>query len=50
MKDARPEMADMRTLVIVGTSQTRIIERQGAAPLSIPQGPLSHEAATPSPL
>ncbi len=32
LKDARPDMADMRTLVIVGTSQTRIIERQGAAP------------------
>ena len=28
-----PEMADMRTMVIVGSSQTRIIERCGAAPL-----------------
>ena len=38
----RPEMADM-LLVIVGTSQTRIIERQGAAPFVYTHGPLSHE-------
>lgn len=28
--DATPEMADMRTLVIVGSKQTRLIERDGA--------------------
>ncbi|MBZ5488972.1 precorrin-3B C(17)-methyltransferase [Halomonas aquamarina] len=28
--DATPEMADMRTLVIVGSKQTRLIERSGA--------------------
>ena len=27
LSDARPEMADMRTLVIVGSSQTRCIRR-----------------------
>ncbi|WP_421708680.1 precorrin-3B C(17)-methyltransferase [Algihabitans sp.] len=32
LQDARPELADMRTLVIVGSSQTRLIER--------PAGPL----------
>ncbi len=30
LTDARPEMADMRTMVIVGSSQTRIIKRSGA--------------------
>lgn len=30
LTEARPEMADMRTMVIVGSSQTRIIERNGA--------------------
>lgn len=30
LKDATPEMADMRTIVIVGSSQTRVIERNGA--------------------
>lgn len=29
LKDATPEMADMRTLVIVGSRQTRLIERDG---------------------
>lgn len=29
LQDARPELADMRTLVIVGSSQTRLIERPG---------------------
>lgn len=28
-----PDMADMRTMVLIGSSQTRIIERCGAAPL-----------------
>lgn len=32
LSDARPEMADMRTVVILGSSQTRLIQR--------PQGPL----------
>ena len=30
LSDATPEMADMRTVVLVGSSQTRIIERRGA--------------------
>lgn len=30
LQDCTPEMADMRTVVIVGSSQTRIIERDGA--------------------
>ncbi|MFZ5964810.1 precorrin-3B C(17)-methyltransferase [Thalassococcus sp. BH17M4-6] len=30
LPDARPEMADMRTMVIVGSSTTRIITRDGA--------------------
>ncbi len=30
--EAQIEMADMRTLVILGSSQTRLIEREGAAP------------------
>ena len=37
---ARPEMADMRTVVIVGSSQTRMIQRDGAplvyTPRSVP--------------
>jgi len=37
---ATPEMADMRTMVIVGSSQTRVIERDGApivyTPRSVP--------------
>lgn len=40
LPDATPEMADMRTMVIVGSSQTRIIERNGApfvyTPRSVP--------------
>ncbi|AQU82792.1 MULTISPECIES: precorrin-3B C(17)-methyltransferase [unclassified Halomonas] len=31
--EATPEMADMRTLVIVGSQQTRLIEREVGAPL-----------------
>ncbi|MEP1766525.1 MAG: precorrin-3B C(17)-methyltransferase [Sulfitobacter sp.] len=38
---ARPEMADMRTMVLVGTSATRIIQRDGApfvyTPRSVPE-------------
>ncbi|WP_447957700.1 precorrin-3B C(17)-methyltransferase [Vreelandella sp. EE7] len=30
LREANPEMADMRTLVIVGSRQTRLIERSGA--------------------
>jgi len=41
LPDARPEMADMRTMVLVGTSATRIITRDGApyvyTPRSVPQ-------------
>jgi precorrin-3B C17-methyltransferase len=29
LAQATPEMADMRTMVIVGSSQTRVIERPG---------------------
>ena len=32
VKKASPEMADMRTLVLVGTSKTRLIERTGQIP------------------
>lgn len=32
LPDCRPEMADMRTVVIVGSSATRIIDRPGGAP------------------
>ena len=35
--EARPEMADMRTMVIVGSSQTRIIDRSGAPILYTPR-------------
>ncbi len=35
--EARPEMADMRTMVIVGSSQTRIIDRVGAPILYTPR-------------
>ena len=41
LPDARPEMADMRTMVIVGSSRTRIIPRDGMpfvyTPRSVPQ-------------
>ena len=33
LKDAKPEMADMRTVVLVGSSQTRLIQRQNRPPL-----------------
>lgn len=33
LNQTTPDMADMRTMVIVGSSKTRIIERCGAAPL-----------------
>ncbi|MET0361286.1 MAG: precorrin-3B C(17)-methyltransferase [Sphingobium sp.] len=33
LRDATPDMADMRTMVIVGSSQTRLIERSGVAPI-----------------
>ena len=40
LPDATPEMADMRTVVIVGSSQTRVIARTGApyvyTPRSVP--------------
>lgn len=32
LRDATPEMADMRTVVLVGSSLTRMIDRDGAAP------------------
>jgi precorrin-3B C17-methyltransferase len=37
LRDATPEMADMRTMVIVGSSQTRLIERSGAPILYTPR-------------
>ena len=33
LKDATPEMADMRTVVLLGSSLTRLIERPGRTPL-----------------
>lgn len=43
LPDATPEMADMRTMVIVGASNTRIIPRNGApivyTPRSVPKVP-----------
>ncbi|MFC6689451.1 precorrin-3B C(17)-methyltransferase [Jhaorihella thermophila] len=33
LAEARPEMADMRTVVIVGSSLTRLVDRDGAAPI-----------------
>lgn len=32
LSEAQPEMADMRTVVLVGSSLTRVIERDGGAP------------------
>ncbi|WP_294352616.1 precorrin-3B C(17)-methyltransferase [uncultured Sphingomonas sp.] len=37
LPDARGEMADMRTMVIVGSSRTRVIERAGAPILYTPR-------------
>lgn len=37
LNEATPDMADMRTLVIVGTSHTRIITRQGAPIIYTPR-------------
>jgi len=30
LPECRPEMADMRTVVLVGSSRTRVIAREGA--------------------
>jgi len=39
LADADPEMADMRTLVLIGSPETRLIERPGARPwLYTPRG------------
>lgn len=38
LPDARPEMADMRTMVIIGSSQTRIIARPGGDIVYTPRG------------
>ncbi|MFT4961013.1 MAG: precorrin-3B C17-methyltransferase [Paracoccaceae bacterium] len=40
LTEARPEMADMRTVVIVGSSLTRIIERDGAPIVYTPRSVL----------
>ena len=37
LREARPEMADMRTVVIVGSSRTRIIAREGGPILYTPR-------------
>ncbi|MEM7318752.1 MAG: precorrin-3B C(17)-methyltransferase [Pseudomonadota bacterium] len=37
LADATPEMADMRTIVIVGSSRTRLVERQGKPILYTPR-------------
>jgi precorrin-3B C17-methyltransferase / cobalt-factor III methyltransferase len=41
LTEARPEMADMRTMVIVGSSQTRIINRNGAPIVYTPRSVLT---------
>ena len=41
LKDATPEMADMRTMVIVGSSATRIIEREGMPLIYTPRSVVS---------
>lgn len=41
LTEARPEMADMRTMVIVGSSQTRIIKRNGAPIVYTPRSVLT---------
>ncbi|NNE82313.1 MAG: precorrin-3B C(17)-methyltransferase [Silicimonas sp.] len=33
LQDARPEMADMKTVVLLGSSQTRLVQREGMAPI-----------------
>jgi precorrin-3B C17-methyltransferase len=33
LSDATPDMADMRTMVLVGSRQTRLIPRENAAPI-----------------
>lgn len=38
LPEARPEMADMRTMVIIGSSQTRIIDRPGTPLIYTPRG------------
>ena len=37
LRDAAPEMADMRTLVIVGSSRTRLVDRPGSPILYTPR-------------
>ena len=41
LAEARPEMADMRTMVLIGSSATRLIERDGTpfvyTPRSVPE-------------
>jgi precorrin-3B C17-methyltransferase len=33
LRDAKPDMADMQTVILIGTSETRLIERpEGAVP------------------
>jgi precorrin-3B C17-methyltransferase len=39
LSQTTPEMADMRTMVIVGSSRTRIIERDGAPIIYTPRSP-----------
>lgn len=46
LQDARPELADMRTLVIVGSSQTRLIERPGGPLVYTPRS-VTVSAGTP---
>jgi len=52
LADARPEMADMRTVVIVGSSLTRVIERAGSpwvyTPRSAPPESASADLASAS--
>ena len=43
LADADPGLADMATLVIIGSSETRIVKRHGAAPwVYTPRRSLQH--------
>jgi hypothetical protein len=54
LAQARPEMADMRTMVIVGSSQTRLFQRASGpvlyTPRSVPRAvrALAHERSSPA--
>ena len=45
LQDAQPEMADMRTVVIVGSSLTRVIAREGRPWVYTPRSAPREEGA-----